>query len=211
MSTFTARQIVLAARPEGKPKLTDFRLEETAVPTPTSGQLLLEVQYLSLDSYMRGRMDDRKSYAKPLQLGDVMVGETVAKVICFTFRRIARNPRVSSVKTERGVTLAAKLNARKGRSEEQQMEHSNHITFKSRSTNISLAAVLVVALLIAGAVRPAGAQNFDTAFGTGALASNVSGSDDSAFGFHALNANTTGVSKYRHRVWRPRQKHHGHQ
>src|SRR5262245_59355859 len=63
MALSIARQIVLAARPQGKPRLTDFRLEETAVPTPSFGQLLLGVQYLSLDPYMRGRMDDRKSYA----------------------------------------------------------------------------------------------------------------------------------------------------
>jgi NADPH-dependent curcumin reductase len=76
-----AHQIALAARPNGKPQLTDFRFEETEIPTPASGQLLLEVQYLSLDPYMRGRMDDRKSYAKPLQLGDVMTGESVARVL----------------------------------------------------------------------------------------------------------------------------------
>src|SRR5262245_10837477 len=81
MTISMARQIVLATRPHGKPKLMDFRLEETAVPTPSSGQILLEVQYLSLDPYMRGRMDDRKSYANPLQLGDVMTGETVAQVL----------------------------------------------------------------------------------------------------------------------------------
>jgi len=79
--TMAARQIVLAARPKGKPQLTDFRLEETAIPTPAAEQVLLEVQYLSLDPYMRGRMDDRKSYAKPLQLGDVMTGEAVAQVL----------------------------------------------------------------------------------------------------------------------------------
>jgi NADPH-dependent curcumin reductase len=61
-----ARQTVLAARPRGRPQLTDFRLEETEIPTHGPGQLLLAVQYLSLDPYMRGRMDDRKSYAKPL-------------------------------------------------------------------------------------------------------------------------------------------------
>jgi NADPH-dependent curcumin reductase len=71
MTASLPRQIVLAARPNGKPQLSDFRLEETEVPAPASGQLLLAVQYLSLDPYMRGRMDDRKSYAKPLQLGDV--------------------------------------------------------------------------------------------------------------------------------------------
>src|SRR5271165_12486 len=81
MSEAKARQIVLAARPRGKPQLTDFRLEETAIPTPGAGQVLLRVQYLSLDPYMRGRMDDRKSYAKSVPLGGVMEGESVATVI----------------------------------------------------------------------------------------------------------------------------------
>jgi NADPH-dependent curcumin reductase CurA len=81
MNSDRARQIVLAARPNGKPRLTDFRLEETDLPMPGSGQILLRVQYLSLDPYMRGRMDDRKSYAEPLQLGDVMIGQAVAQVI----------------------------------------------------------------------------------------------------------------------------------
>jgi NADPH-dependent curcumin reductase CurA len=76
-----ARQIVLAARPNGRPKVTDFRLEETAVLTPGPGQVLLQVQYLSLDPYMRGRMDDRESYAPPTPLGGVMPGESVATVI----------------------------------------------------------------------------------------------------------------------------------
>ena len=81
MSATKACQIVLAARPQGKPKLTDFRLEETAIPTPSAGQVLLRVQYLSLDPYMRGRMDDRNSYAQPVPLGGVMQGESVATVI----------------------------------------------------------------------------------------------------------------------------------
>src|SRR5262245_63922723 len=81
MSKAKARQIVLAGRPQGRPKLSDFRLEETAIPTPSAGQILLQVQYLSLDPYMRGRMDDRKSYAKPVSLGEVMEGESVAVVI----------------------------------------------------------------------------------------------------------------------------------
>src|SRR5262245_43845591 len=81
MSATKARQIVLAARPQGKPRLTDFRLEETAIPTPGLGQVLLRVQYLSLDPYMRGRMDDRESYAPPVPLGGVMPGESVATVV----------------------------------------------------------------------------------------------------------------------------------
>ena len=80
MTASLARQIVLAARPQGKPQLTDFRLEETGIPKPASEQLLLAVQYLSLDPYMRGRMDDR-TYATPVQLGDVMTGEAVARVL----------------------------------------------------------------------------------------------------------------------------------
>jgi NADPH-dependent curcumin reductase len=81
MSELKARQIVLAARPQGRPKPSDFRLEETAIPTPNAGQILLRVQYLSLDPYMRGRMDDRKSYAQPVPLGGVMEGESVAVVV----------------------------------------------------------------------------------------------------------------------------------
>jgi NADPH-dependent curcumin reductase CurA len=76
-----ARRIVLAARPQGRPRLTDFRLEETTIPTPGPGQVLLRVQYLSLDPYMRGRMDDRESYAPPTPLGGVMPGESVATVV----------------------------------------------------------------------------------------------------------------------------------
>ena len=81
MSAGKARQIVLAARPQGKPQRTDFRLEETAVPAPGPGQVLLQVQYLSLDPYMRGRMDDRESYAPPTPLGGVMPGQAVATVV----------------------------------------------------------------------------------------------------------------------------------
>src|SRR6266436_9146228 len=81
MNSDRARQIVLAALPNGRPSLTDFRLEEAVLPMPGFGQILLRVQYLSLDPYMRGRMNDRKSYAEPLQLGDVMIGQAVAQVI----------------------------------------------------------------------------------------------------------------------------------
>src|SRR5262245_59022682 len=81
MAELKSRQIVLAARPQGRPKPSDFRLEETEIRTPSAGQVLLRVQYLSLDPYMRGRMDDRKSYATPVSLGGVMEGESVATVI----------------------------------------------------------------------------------------------------------------------------------
>src|SRR5262249_57444075 len=58
-----------------------FRLEEVAMPELPQGGLLLRVLYLSLDPYMRGRMDDRKSYAKPVGVGEVMTDESVCEVI----------------------------------------------------------------------------------------------------------------------------------
>lgn len=81
MMTETGRQIVLAARPRGGIRKEDFRIEEFALPAVSAGELLLEVNYLSIDPYMRGRMDARKSYADPLEIGDVMPGETISTVI----------------------------------------------------------------------------------------------------------------------------------
>lgn len=75
------RQITLAARPVGFPKESDFNLIETPAPSPNDGEVLIKILYLSVDPYMRGRMNDAKSYAKPVELGEVMVGGTVGKVI----------------------------------------------------------------------------------------------------------------------------------
>src|SRR6266487_1679520 len=75
-----ARQIVLASRPKGPPTPENFRLEEVPMPVMPPAGLLLRVLYLSLDPYMRGRMDDRKSYAKPVGIGEVMSGESVCEV-----------------------------------------------------------------------------------------------------------------------------------
>jgi NADPH-dependent curcumin reductase CurA len=75
------RRIVLAARPSGLPKPGDFRLEEKPLPTPGEGEVLLKIDYLSLDPYMRGRMNDGKSYAAPLAIGQEMNGGTVATVL----------------------------------------------------------------------------------------------------------------------------------
>jgi NADPH-dependent curcumin reductase CurA len=81
MVSSPASQIVLASRPKSLPQLENFRLEQVAMPAPPAGGVLLRTLYLSLDPYMRGRMDDRKSYAKPVGLGEVMAGESVAEVI----------------------------------------------------------------------------------------------------------------------------------
>ena len=82
-------QIVLAARPQGAVRLNDFQAKEFPVPAISAGELLLKVNYLSLDPYMRGRMDDRKSYAQPAKIGDVMPGETISTVIASEHPRFA--------------------------------------------------------------------------------------------------------------------------
>src|SRR3569833_809956 len=73
-------RIVLAARPVGEPKPSDFRLEECPIPTPGAGEVLLRTIWLSLDPYMRGRMSDGQSYAAPVPVGGVMEGEAVSEV-----------------------------------------------------------------------------------------------------------------------------------
>ena len=77
----SAKRIVLASRPVGEPKPSDFRIEDCTVPTPGPGQLLLRTIWLSLDPYMRGRMSDAPSYAAPVPIGGVMEGGTVSEVI----------------------------------------------------------------------------------------------------------------------------------
>jgi NADPH-dependent curcumin reductase len=74
------RRIVLAARPKGAPVTTDFRLEKAPIPVLQPNQVLLRTVYLSLDPYMRGRMNDGPSYAPPIAIGQVMGGGTVSRV-----------------------------------------------------------------------------------------------------------------------------------
>ena len=80
MSIRMNRQILLAARPQGEPKESDLKLVETPVPDPGPGQMLLRTLYLSLDPYMRGRMNAGPSYAAPVEIGEVMTGATVSRV-----------------------------------------------------------------------------------------------------------------------------------
>lgn len=74
-------RIVLAERPKGEPTAQHFSLERAAIPEPAEGEVLLKIRLLSLDPYMRGRMSAAKSYAKPVDLGAVMEGGTVAEVV----------------------------------------------------------------------------------------------------------------------------------
>src|SRR5207247_10495604 len=81
MQNLSKRQVLLRSRPTGEPRVSDFELVESPVPAPGEGELLCRTIYLSLDPYMRGRMNDVKSYAQPVELGKPMVGGAVSEVI----------------------------------------------------------------------------------------------------------------------------------
>ena len=75
------RLFKLAARPVGMPKESDFALAEIAMPRPGADQVLVKTHYLSVDPYMRGRITGIRSYADPVNIGDVMVGGSVGQVV----------------------------------------------------------------------------------------------------------------------------------
>jgi len=77
----TNKRVVLASRPVGPVSESNFRVEEAPTPKPTEGEVLVRNLWLSLDPYMRGRMSDAKSYVKGVDLGEVMVGQTVGEVV----------------------------------------------------------------------------------------------------------------------------------
>ncbi|MEW9533500.1 NADP-dependent oxidoreductase [Microbispora sp. NPDC049125] len=75
------REILLAARPTGWPELSDFELAERDLPGPAEGQILVRNLFMSVDPYMRGRMNDVKSYAPPYRLGAPLEGGAVGEVV----------------------------------------------------------------------------------------------------------------------------------
>jgi len=75
------QRIVLASRPQGAASVDNFRLETVELPPLQAGQVLVQHHFLSLDPYMRGRMNDGKNYATPQPLGEVMIGGTVGQVL----------------------------------------------------------------------------------------------------------------------------------
>jgi len=77
----TNQQITFASRPQGEPTADTFELVEASIPQPGEGQFLVEIDYLSVDPYMRGRMNDVKSYIPPFQIGEVLGGECVGRVV----------------------------------------------------------------------------------------------------------------------------------
>ena len=76
----TAKQWVLASRPEGSPSSENFRLEEVELPELADGQILVENTFASVDPYMRGRMNDTKSYIEPFQVDQPLTGTAVGTV-----------------------------------------------------------------------------------------------------------------------------------
>ena len=81
------QQILLDNRPEGEAQASNFKLVETDTPALADGQVLVRHHFMSLDPYMRGRMNESKSYAQPQPLGQVMQGGTVGEIV------ESRNPR----------------------------------------------------------------------------------------------------------------------
>lgn len=82
MMTQTKQQIItLANRPKGMPSKGDFNFVESEVPKPKDNEILVRTLYLSVDPYMRGRMQETKSYIAPFELNKVITGGVVAEVI----------------------------------------------------------------------------------------------------------------------------------
>ncbi len=75
------RRIVLAERPKGLPTADTLRMEEVEIPKAGAGEMVLRTVFLSLDPYMRGRMNDAKSYAEPVKIDEMMTGQVVAQVV----------------------------------------------------------------------------------------------------------------------------------
>lgn len=89
MENLINKKFTLASRPVGMPKESDFKLVEAPVMQPNAGEMLVKSLYISVDPYMRGRMNDAKSYAAPVEIGGVMVGGVVGEVVVSNHTRFA--------------------------------------------------------------------------------------------------------------------------
>ncbi len=90
MPALRNRQVRLKSRPIGEPKPDDFQFADAPIPTPGDGQALSRTIYLSLDPYMRGRINEGRSYAASVDLGQVMVGATVSEVVESRYAGLAK-------------------------------------------------------------------------------------------------------------------------
>jgi NADPH-dependent curcumin reductase CurA len=77
----STKQIILSSRPKGKPVVENFETKSITLPELGDKEILLEAMYFSVDPYMRGRMNDAKSYAPPFELGKPIAGGVIAKVV----------------------------------------------------------------------------------------------------------------------------------
>jgi NADPH-dependent curcumin reductase CurA len=75
------RKIILASRPSGMPAVDDFKIVDAEMPQPAEGEVLVKTLYLSVDPYMRGRMNEGKSYVAPFELNEVITGGVVGEVV----------------------------------------------------------------------------------------------------------------------------------
>ena len=78
---YVNKQLLLDKRPTGMPEDDCWKLNEEIISTIGSNEIIIEVKYLSIDPYMRGRMNDSKSYAAPAKIGEPMTGETAGVVV----------------------------------------------------------------------------------------------------------------------------------
>jgi hypothetical protein len=81
MPTVTSREWRLAARPVGEPKGSDFELAQVTAPEPADGEIQVRNLWMTVDPYMRGRMNDVKSYTPPFRLGEAMTGGAIGEVL----------------------------------------------------------------------------------------------------------------------------------
>jgi NADPH-dependent curcumin reductase CurA len=103
----TRRSVVLKSRPRGAPSPENFEIVEELLPTPGPGEVVTRTIFLSIDPYMRGRLSDRASYASPVQIGEVMTGETVGEVIASNDPSLAVGDLVVGTRGWQSHTLAA--------------------------------------------------------------------------------------------------------
>ncbi|SLN68919.1 NADPH-dependent curcumin reductase [Roseivivax jejudonensis] len=91
------RRITLARRPSGDPVPEDFALETGDLPNPGAGEVLVAVEHFSLDPYMRGRMDDARSYADPVPIGGTMTAQGVGRVVASNADGLSEGDRVTGM------------------------------------------------------------------------------------------------------------------
>ena len=88
------RRVTLAARPDGFPNESDFAFDEVDIPGPGTGEVLVHLSHASVDPYQRGRMSEARSYARPMEIGDVITSQSIGEVVESNDARFAPGDRV---------------------------------------------------------------------------------------------------------------------